>query len=778
MAHDLLHIIEQLRVGQEGPAGGRDPRNPPPLPAGVEQFPGGDVSTRPGRVAFTNFFVNMLQAAAGNVGLSGDFINSILGFDQVGDEKIDFEGDQPLIPDDFVAERPDVLQKPGEEIIDPGVGPFGRPIDGDRKKRFSGTQPVGQRRGGSTAGDVLGVGAGAAKGAATGASVGGVPGAIAGGVLGLGSGLLGLGGDDRQIIGGGGVVGPDQMFPDAATSQGLGIFLQLIEMADAFGDDGKNDDLLGISAAKTATPAAAGKVAGAAKAAGTQPVGQIDYSGTQPVGQAGNTAHEDESTSHQEPQDDGGDPGAADKLSQLMRFLGFAGQAIPGESAPLGAPADTLDPGAAVQDRQERTNAARTAAGAGGDNPNAPGGGLTGDEIKVFLQEALRDLRQLPGRALEVGQSLITGEQAQPTGTQVIGQVEELPQIAPEGERLTRQTETQSAGGTVGGLAEKLGVTGGGTPSFDPSSVLNDLSGVGAGGFDPASILTDLSGLGAGGGPQITPEAGGLPAELGGPAITPGGPGAEIPEREFEDLSGEPPPIDTGQGGTAEFNESLTGLDPFGEEFGGLSGSTFQDLFQQFSLPSFEGPLAAPTSDLQRGALNASSEFLQANPFVDTQNIQQSLNELVTTGGRFDNSEEFAALEAVNKRRLEEESAALNEQFGTLGARFGSDIALGQGDLRARALQNEALQRSTIARQSFEAAQQRRLGALPIGAQLQTAQLRDIGGIFGLGEQERQIGERGIDRAMAEFARTQGALLPLIMQFLSAGAGEDVTVID
>ncbi len=114
--------------------------------------------------------------------------------------------------------------------------------------------------------------------------------------------------------------------------------------------------------------------------------------------------------------------------------------------------------------------------------------------------------------------------------------------------------------------------------------------------------------------------------------------------------------------------------------------------------------------------------------------------------------------------------------FGTLGARFGGDIARGQAELSSRFLEQEALQRAQLSRQAFEAAQGRRLQALPLGGQLTAQELSNIAGGFGLGEAERQIGETGIQRAMAEFARTQGAMLPLLLQLALTGVEGDIVI--
>lgn len=232
---------------------------------------------------------------------------------------------------------------------------------------------------------------------------------------------------------------------------------------------------------------------------------------------------------------------------------------------------------------------------------------------------------------------------------------------------------------------------------------------------------------------------------------------------------------------TETTDQFMPGQNPFADffaqmglaDFGGQQGNFMQNLAQFFSLPGYGGPFTTPTGPLQRGALGSAEEFLRSNPFMDTQNISNTLNEMLTTGGRFDLSPEYKAIEDINRRRLEEERANLAEQYGTLGGRFGSDIGRSQAELTSRFLEQEALQKAQLGRESFEAAQMRRMGALPMGGQLSAQQLANLSQIYGLGEQERQVGNEAINRAMAEFARTQGALLPLLLQFALAGSEGD-----
>lgn len=255
----------------------------------------------------------------------------------------------------------------------------------------------------------------------------------------------------------------------------------------------------------------------------------------------------------------------------------------------------------------------------------------------------------------------------------------------------------------------------------------------------------------------------------------------------------QPPPPTSGftafTGDPANTSIAGSGVDPndlLNQAPGGTGGvpssgipqnNALADIIQQFSLPSFANNTSVGPTPLQQQSTDFASDFLATNPFTDTANIQSALQSLIG-GQQFDNTPQFQALEAINKRRLGEESAQLNELFGSQGARFGSDIARGQGELSSRALENESLQRAQIAQQSFQQAQQNRLGALPLPGQLGQQQLNQATSAFNIGQANQSSQERDIQRQMAEFARTQGALFPLLLQFAGLGAGPDQAIID
>lgn len=208
-----------------------------------------------------------------------------------------------------------------------------------------------------------------------------------------------------------------------------------------------------------------------------------------------------------------------------------------------------------------------------------------------------------------------------------------------------------------------------------------------------------------------------------------------------------------------------------------MASNPFTDIMSAFSLPSYSGPFSAGSTPLQQQATDYASEFLRSGQDTGMMG-QNTLQELITTGGRFDNSAEFNALEGITNRRMQEGQAQINENFGSQGLRYGSDVARGQGGLAAELLAQEAFQRAQIAQQSFENATNRRLQALGLAPQITQGNLQNAQTAYGIGEGNRQIQDTGIQRQMAEFARTQGGFFPLLLQFALAGTEGDTVVLE
>ena len=208
-----------------------------------------------------------------------------------------------------------------------------------------------------------------------------------------------------------------------------------------------------------------------------------------------------------------------------------------------------------------------------------------------------------------------------------------------------------------------------------------------------------------------------------------------------------------------------------------MADNPLTNIMSAFSLPSYQGPFSQTATPLQREATDFASQSLRSNPMTDP-NFNNSLQEMYTTGGRFDNSDQFAALEQITNRRMEEGNAGINEMFGSNGLRYGSDVAKGRAGLTSELLAQESLQRAQIAQQSYEAAANRRLSALGLAPQISSQNMGNAQTAMNIGEQDRQIGDSGIQRQMAEFARTQGGLFPLLLQFALAGTEGDTVVLE
>ena len=321
---------------------------------------------------------------------------------------------------------------------------------------------------------------------------------------------------------------------------------------------------------------------------------------------------------------------------------------------------------------------------------------------------------------------------------------------------------------STGGPAAALSGAGGPAAALGPNPHTADVTGL-----VPEGIESTLAGP-----PPPIDFSTGFPIDIeardvsggGGGGGTGGGTGGNGDGGGDTGIGGETTPQDDA---LANFLEQIT------------SGSGFQEFAKGLSLPTFEGPFTTPATALQQQALGASSEFLGTDLGERNEVSQQALQDFIESGGgRFDLSPQFSALETINKRRLDEQRAALNEQFGVLGARFGTDIARGQGELSSRFLESESAQRAAIAGQSFREQQARRLQGLGLGEEARRTDITargqrgdEITEGFRLGEAERQIGDTAIQRQIAEFARTQGALLPLLLQFFGQGVGQEEIIL-
>lgn len=102
-------------------------------------------------------------------------------------------------------------------------------------------------------------------------------------------------------------------------------------------------------------------------------------------------------------------------------------------------------------------------------------------------------------------------------------------------------------------------------------------------------------------------------------------------------------------------------------------------------------------------------------------NVDSALNDLLSGHTTFDNSQQFAALAPIQQRQQDQALAQLHGSFGSLGQRFGTSAMQQESQLRSQMVQNQALQNAQIAGTSFENSQNRRIGALGVGAQREQA---------------------------------------------------------
>lgn len=131
-------------------------------------------------------------------------------------------------------------------------------------------------------------------------------------------------------------------------------------------------------------------------------------------------------------------------------------------------------------------------------------------------------------------------------------------------------------------------------------------------------------------------------------------------------------------------------------EIPGVDMATLQSLF---SSPQFNAGNDALMQVMRRGqGDNADSISAQLGP-------------MLATGQPFDTSAMFAALAPLEQREQSRTIADYRATAPSLGARFGSAYARGEGDLRAQLVDTAAARRAGIQQSSYEAAQGRRLGA-------------------------------------------------------------------
>lgn len=229
-------------------------------------------------------------------------------------------------------------------------------------------------------------------------------------------------------------------------------------------------------------------------------------------------------------------------------------------------------------------------------------------------------------------------------------------------------------------------------------------------------------------------------------------------------------------------------------QLGGMAGGAitgqkgpmgqFQQGFQGLTIPGFPGPFTMPMNPFQQMAMGqAGQAFGGYDPWAALAPLQQIAGgarggpgyaqELGLPqqgwGGLSQAAQELLTMgEEAERRRIGEEQAGLRQRAALQGTRRGVGTQRAEAELAARALEQGQAQRQALSAQMLGGEQQLMTQAalgLP-GAFTQA--FNPFTQAFNLGEAARQIGDVGLQRQMAEFARTQGALWgPL----LGAGMG-------
>ena len=422
-----------------------------------------------------------------------------------------------------------------------------------------------------------------------------------------------------------------------------------------------------------------------------------------------------------------------------------------------------------AQDTLNRLDKMRSGGGkgkgsAGTNEGSGPGGAPGGDPpvgaspLSAGIAAALAAPGALNG-LLGLGQNLFGGDQ--PQQPQVANQQPTFqPTFSDNPNSLaafTQLLQMFSPGGAIGASPVSAGI-------------MDQIDQVGSAGAGQLSAVP---------GPSVNPSASPVPTAVPGPSVNPSaapGPMA-VPGPSVSPVAA-PPGVAGAVAIDPENNPLLPRSGSTTDPTTGAVTNNMSDLVQQFSLPSFGGQIASSPTALQRQSTDFMSELMRSNPFADQSSFQQALTAMLDSGTPFDNTAQFDALEARNDRRLNDQRAQLAEQFGATGNRFSRDLGVADARLTGDFLAEESLQRANLQQSSFENAAGRRLAAMGIAPNAFAQTVGAGSQMANVGFQERQFEENAINRQMAEFARTQGAMFPLLLQFALAGTEGDNLVLD
>lgn len=152
---------------------------------------------------------------------------------------------------------------------------------------------------------------------------------------------------------------------------------------------------------------------------------------------------------------------------------------------------------------------------------------------------------------------------------------------------------------------------------------------------------------------------------------------------------------------------------------------------------AYTGPLSAGTSPLQQQAFNAAGQLNPAATF-DTAAAQQYMNPFI----------DLALKPQLDEMRRQAEISRINTagRLAQAGAYGGGRQAIMESEL----LRNLGQQQALTTGKAYETAFDKAMNQYNVGRQQQIA---DIGALAGLGQQERQIEQQGIDQLRGEFEK-------------------------
>lgn len=179
-----------------------------------------------------------------------------------------------------------------------------------------------------------------------------------------------------------------------------------------------------------------------------------------------------------------------------------------------------------------------------------------------------------------------------------------------------------------------------------------------------------------------------------------------------------------------------TNLAPWvGDYVGDMLGKT--QALAETGYQAFQGPLSAGTSPLQQQAFTAAGQINPQATF-DTAAAQQYMNPFIQT----------ALQPQLDEMRRQAEISRLNTagRLSKAGAYGGGRQAIMESEL----LRNLGQQQALTTGKAYETAFDKAMGQYNTSRQ---QQLQDVGALAGLGAQERQIEQQGIDQLRGEFEK-------------------------